>query len=128
LTISHAQYHKHGAYLVLNSDLPGFTKLTQLHLSSIVRAHRRKFSDEIFKGMSDVEKIVLKRLCVLFRLAVVLTVARKTAETDFTIKVDGNHVTLDMSDAWFDSYPLNMANLETEKDYLKKQEFILNIQ
>ncbi|MFT6122212.1 MAG: exopolyphosphatase/guanosine-5'-triphosphate,3'-diphosphate pyrophosphatase [Oleiphilaceae bacterium] len=128
LTISHAQYHKHGAYLVLHSDLSGFTKSTQLRLSMIVRAHRRKFSDEIFQSCADVEKIVLKKLCVLFRLAVVLTVARKKAETDFTINVEGNHVTLEMRKEWFELYPLNMANLETEKEYLKKQEFALMIQ
>jgi len=125
LTISHAQYHKHGAYLVLHSDLSGFTKSTQLMLSLIVRAHRRKFSDEIFQSLSDIEKITLKKLCVLFRLAVVLTVARKKAETGFTVEVEGNQITLEMGEEWFDSYPLNMANLETEKDYLRKQDFTL---
>lgn len=128
LTISHAQYHKHGAYLVLHSELSGFTKSTQLSLSLIVRAHRRKFSDEIFQSLSDSERITLKKLCVLFRLAVVLTVARKKPETGFTIDVEGKQVTLEMGKEWFDSYPLNMANLETEKDYLKKQGFTLLIQ
>jgi len=127
LTISHSQYHKHGAYLVLHSDLPGFTKLTQLYLSVIVRAHRRKFSDEIFQDMSEIEKVELKKLCMIFRLAVVLTVARKTAETNFNIQAEGNHVTLEMGNEWYDSYPLSMASLETEKDYLKKQGFTLNI-
>jgi exopolyphosphatase/guanosine-5'-triphosphate,3'-diphosphate pyrophosphatase len=128
LSISHAQYHKHGAYLILHSDLPGFTKSTQLRLSMIVRAHRRKFSDEIFQSLRDSEKATFKKLCVLFRLAVVLTVARKKAETGFRVEVEDNKVILEMGDAWFESYPLNMANLETEKDYLKKQDFVLIIQ
>jgi exopolyphosphatase/guanosine-5'-triphosphate,3'-diphosphate pyrophosphatase len=128
LTISHTQYHKHGAYLVLHSDLSGFTKSTQSKLSMIVRAHRRKFSDDIFHSLSDSDKVVMKKLCVLFRLAVVLTVARKKAETNFTIEVEGNQVTLEMRKEWFELYPLNMANLETEKDYLKKQSFTLLIQ
>jgi len=127
LTISHTQYHKHGAYLIKHSDLPGFTRLYQLYLSLIVRTHRRKFSPELFSELSDSEKEFLPKLCVLFRLAVVLTAARNSEETDFKLKAKGHNLWLDMGENWLASRPLTLANLESEKDYLKKQGFSLHL-
>jgi exopolyphosphatase/guanosine-5'-triphosphate,3'-diphosphate pyrophosphatase len=125
ISIAHAQYHKHGAYLIYHSELPGFTRLAQLHLSTIVRTHRRKFTDEPFEGMSKSETIMLKRLCVIFRLAVALTAERSKAETEFTLTVEDDCMTLNMGKGWFEANPLNAAILELEQDLLRKQGFIL---
>ena len=125
LSIAHAQYHRHGEYLVYHSDLPGFTRLTQMHLSVIVRTHRRKFSQMHFDDMSEKEAEKIKKLCVIFRLAVVLTAARKSAEKDFRIQVDGRKLTLDMGSGWHQKNPLNVASLEIEKEILMKQDFDL---
>jgi len=127
ISIAHAQYHHHGAYLIYYSELPGFTRLVQLYLSVIVRTHRRKFSDEPFEGMTEKEKVQLKKLCVIFRLAVVLTAARKAPETHFQLDVDGKFLRLNMGEAWPEENPLNVANLEIEKELLLKQDFELNI-
>ncbi|MDX1805078.1 MAG: exopolyphosphatase, partial [Alcanivorax sp.] len=42
LAVSHSQFHKHGAYLVTNSDLPGFSRQEQQAVALLVRGHRRK--------------------------------------------------------------------------------------
>lgn len=128
LSIAHAQYHRHGAYLVYHADLPGFTRLTQLHLSVIVRTHRRKFSDEPFEGMSKQETETLKKLCVIFRLAVALTAARNQAVTDFSIVADDQCLTLSAERSWFKKNPLNASILEIEQDLLRRQGFILKIE
>ncbi len=127
LAISHTQYHKHGAYLIKHSDLPGFTRLYQLYLSLIVRTHRRKFSEELFCELSDQEFQFLPKLCVLFRLAVILTAARNSSETEFKLKAKGNVLCLNMGEGWLESRPLTLANLEAEQDYLKKQGFELRL-
>lgn len=127
LSIAHAQYHRHGEYLVYYSELPGFTRLKQLYLSILVRSHRRKFSDEPFSALTEKEKGLLKKLSVIFRLANVLTVARKSSETDFSLKVNDKVLTLDMGNGWLKDNPLNEANLELEKELLLKQGFELQI-
>ncbi|MFV1872455.1 MAG: exopolyphosphatase [Oleiphilus sp.] len=127
LSIAHAQYHKHGAYLVYYSELPGFTRLTQLYLSILVRSHRRKFSDEPFIALTEKETLILKKLSVIFRLAIVLTVARKSSETHFSLDVSENSLSLDMGQGWLKDNPLNEANLEMEKELLLKQGFDLQI-
>ena len=127
LSIAHAQYHRHGAYLVYYSELPGFTRLTQLYLSILVRSHRRKFSDEPFAALTETEQVLLKKLSVIFRLANVLTVARKSSETSFSLKVDDKTILLDMGEGWLKDNPLNEANLELERDLLTKQGFDFQI-
>ncbi len=127
MAIAHSQYHKHGAYLVRYSELPGFTKLTQLHLSTLVRQHRRKFDLEYFEEMKESEKARLLKLCILFRLAVILTAARNSEETAFVLKVMKHQLSLDMGPGWLAQHPLTLANLENEKEFLKKVGFTLVI-
>jgi exopolyphosphatase/guanosine-5'-triphosphate,3'-diphosphate pyrophosphatase len=42
LPVSHSGYHKHGAYLLQNYDMPGFSRREQDLLSFLVLNHRRK--------------------------------------------------------------------------------------
>lgn len=127
LAISHTQYHKHGAYLILHSDLPGFSRLKQIHLSALVRSHRRKLADEVFSSMDNQERETMMKLCLLFRLACVLTAARISAETGFQLKCKGKDLFLTLGQDWLDSHPLTYANLKQEQDYLRKQGFRLNL-
>ena len=41
LVIAHSQYHQHGAYLVENSDIAGFSRTEQQTLAALVRNQRR---------------------------------------------------------------------------------------
>ena len=43
LAVAHSSFHKHGAYLVANSDLSGFSRQQQLVLAALIRGHRRRF-------------------------------------------------------------------------------------
>ena len=42
LSVAHAQYHKHSAYILSNADMPGFSRMEQQRLARIVLAHRGK--------------------------------------------------------------------------------------
>ena len=48
IDIAHSQYHKHSAYIIENGDLAGFSKQDQILLATIIRLHRRKFSQALF--------------------------------------------------------------------------------
>ena len=43
LALSHAGYQKHGAYILQNADMPGFSRQEQQLLGFLVLNHRRKF-------------------------------------------------------------------------------------
>ena len=42
LDVSHSGYHRHGAYLLENADMPGFPREEQQLLARLVGGHRRK--------------------------------------------------------------------------------------
>lgn len=126
MAISHSQHHKHGAYLVKHSDLPGFTNLTKGYLSTLIRLHQRKFSLEYIEGESPHDQTRLSKLCVLFRLAIVLTGARNSAATEFSLSLKDEHsLSLNMGENWVSEHPLTHANLKSEQEHLSRRGFEL---
>ena len=120
LFVSHGQYHKHGAYLLANGDMSGFSRQAQSALSSLVRGHRRKFPVPVFEQLTTGEARRMRRLCVLLRLSVVLNRAR---EDGFLPGVEAKAeeeeaLTLSFPAGWLDAHPLTRADLEQEQAYL----------
>lgn len=68
ISIAHAGYHKHSAYILAYADMPGFSKYDQARLSLLARAHRgnlAKLTREITLADADWDLIALLRLAVL---------------------------------------------------------------
>lgn len=129
LTISHSQYHKHGAYLLRYSDLPGFSRQFQQELATLVRGHRRKFSPVIFDGIRDPGDLRrLRYLCILVRLAVLLQHPRnQEGPPDFRLEAGENRLAIHFPDNWLDDRPLTLADLESEREYLSRQDIKLTV-
>src|SRR5690606_29708908 len=70
LAISHSHFHKHGQYLVENSDLAGFSTAEQIELGLLIRGHRQKFPQGEFELKGNGVRVPLERLCLLLRMAV----------------------------------------------------------
>jgi exopolyphosphatase/guanosine-5'-triphosphate,3'-diphosphate pyrophosphatase len=76
--ISHSDYHKHGAYILDQSDALGFTQ-SELHkLSLLVLGHRGKLR----KLEADFTDIPFVQQLLALRLAVILCHARREPFTD----------------------------------------------
>ncbi|MEK7313976.1 MAG: Ppx/GppA phosphatase family protein, partial [Deltaproteobacteria bacterium] len=65
LAIAHSKYHRHGAYLVQHSDMPGFSWQEQRLLAALVRGHRRRFPEEVFGEFPKGPARTARRLAVL---------------------------------------------------------------
>lgn len=120
LAISHSGFHKHGAYLVLNSDMPGFSMQEQQLLSLLVRYHRQKIFLDKFEPFSLKSRKKILRLTVILRIAVILN--RSIPEyqhPDYTIEAKKMSLILRFPEHWFDDNPLTIADLESEVDYLR---------
>ena len=72
IAIAHSQYHKHGAYLINHSDMPGFSRQTQAELAILVRSHRRKFPLEEIQSMPEDNIYRKLRLCIIVRFSILL--------------------------------------------------------
>ena len=82
LSVAHAQYHKHGRYLIEHSDLLGFSRAEQSGLALLVRYHRRKLDIGAFDDLPGEERDRLTRLVILLRLAALLLRARYIENLD----------------------------------------------
>ena len=120
LLIAHGQYHKHGAYVVGNADLSGFSRQDQAVLAALVRGHRRKFPVEVFKALDDdgIEPAI--RLCILLRLAVLMHRGRgENLIPDVNLIASGDSLELQFPSNWLEAHPLTLIDLEQEARYLK---------
>ena len=71
ITISYSGYQRHGAYIVANGELPGFSRDDQALLAALISAHRRKLNRIAFQDLMVDEETAL-RLAILIRVAVLL--------------------------------------------------------
>jgi len=128
LAIAHGGFHKHGAYLVANSDMPGFSFQDQLLLSLLVRAQRRKFPHALFQDLPAERLDGALKLCVLLRLAIVLNRGRsRRPPPELELDAEGRDIALRLPENWFESHPLTVADLEQEARLLSKADFKLEL-
>ena len=119
LDIAHAHYHRHGAYVLENADMPGFPREEQQVLACLVLAHRRKFERSVFSGLPLPWQRPALRLAILLRLAALVHRSRTGGATpDLKLRVQGRTLRLQVPAAWLQSNPLTLADLERERDFL----------
>lgn len=120
LSISHEQFHKHSAYLVGYSDLPGFSREDQHALAVMLRGQRRSFPKKELKKLPDELQLPIGRLTILLRLAMVFNRGRSEQENNFvTLKVKENGLRIKLPAGWLSEHPLTEADLLREVQYLK---------
>ena len=126
LAVSLSGYQKHGAYLLENADLPGFSLEEQRWMSILVRCQRKKLSKQFFNGLPEKDQKTALRLAILLRLATLLHRARKeeTAVIEQVVASD-NNLTLQFAPYELIHHPLQKASLEQEARYLKDVDVIL---
>lgn len=128
LALSHTGFHKHGEYLAIHSDMPGFSADDQRVLAALIRTHRRKLTRALFLDLPHVPGIRIERLAVVLRLAVLLNRTRRTEVTPKVSVGSGeNTVRVVFPRGWLDEHPLTQADLEQEASYLRAIKIRLDI-
>ena len=115
LDIAHGHFHKHGAYVIENSDMPGFALDEQELIATLVHAHRRKLHVELFEEKPR----SWLRLAVLLRLSTALNRSRSASSPVPDLELDSKRsLVLRFPAGWLQEHPLTAADLELEKRYL----------
>jgi len=120
LDIAHVKYHQHGAYLLLNGDLPGFSRHEQQLLAMLVGNHRRKIIDTAMTQLPPRMRAMGPWLVSLLRIAVLLHRSRtELALPDLKLVIKGGDtLRLVFPADWLEDNPLTAADLELEQSYL----------
>jgi exopolyphosphatase/guanosine-5'-triphosphate,3'-diphosphate pyrophosphatase len=129
LDIAHSHYHKHGAYLLANADLPGFPREEQQLVAAIVGSHRRKLNLAQLQDLMPPWHLKAEFLTVLLRLAVLLHRGRgPRALPSIQIKAKERSLAVLFPKGWLAEHPLTAADLEQEVGYLQAAGFRLRVQ
>jgi len=128
LDVSHSGYHRHGAYLLENADMPGFPREEQRLLARLVGGHRRKLSLEGLDELVPPWDRSAIYLIVLLRLAMLLHRGRSpTALPRIDLTAKPRSLEVRFPARWLRDHPLTSADLQQEIDYLKPHGFRLRV-
>ena len=120
LDIAHNQYHKHGAYILNNADLPGFSRQEQMITAALVRVHRRKFPANEFDALGPHDAVRARHLAIILRLSVLLHRSRASVSLPGIVAQAGDdELRLAFPPGWLAAHPLTASELEEEAGYLK---------
>jgi len=129
LAIAHSQFQKHGAYLLQNSDMMGFSRGEQDQLALLILAHRRKLPLTSLEGLKPKQRQRMLQLCLLLRLAILINRSRYAEQVPaVAVELAGPQLTLRFPENWLEQHPLTRADLEQECAYLRACEVELAFQ
>ena len=98
--VSYNRHHKHTYYLLYHADLPGFTDRERELIATIARYHRRsapKDRHEEFQRLTAPERVVVRRLAALLRVADGLDRGHRRHVRAIKVKQRGKAVHIDVS-------------------------------
>jgi len=126
MLVSHSDYHKHGAYILENTDLQGFT-VDELHrLGLLVLGHRGKLR----KLDGNLAEPVFAQQLLALRLAVILCHARRDPDVDaLQLQYEPRHASyrLNLSADWAQRYPQSAHLLREEMSAWQKTPWRLEV-
>jgi exopolyphosphatase/guanosine-5'-triphosphate,3'-diphosphate pyrophosphatase len=121
MSISHKNYNRHGAYVLRNADLPGFSQDEQETLALLVLGHRRKLVKANLGGRTGNDRKQLSRLICLLRLATLFKYAEELEYLpEFRVEVEHNMLQLQFPDGWLRKHPMSRQELMQERTLLNK--------
>jgi exopolyphosphatase/guanosine-5'-triphosphate,3'-diphosphate pyrophosphatase len=98
--VSYNRHHKHSYYLLYHADLPGFTDRERELIATIARYHRRSAPKERhfeFQRLTPQERIVVRRLAALLRVADGLDRGHRRHVRSVLVKQRGRRLDIDVS-------------------------------
>jgi exopolyphosphatase/guanosine-5'-triphosphate,3'-diphosphate pyrophosphatase len=116
MAISHKHFHRHGAYLLRNSDMPGFSQGEQEALALLVAGHRGKLKRELLDELGGNEGERLARMIGILRLAALFKYVELLEDLpDFRLGARREALALEFPTGWLAQHPLTWQELQQEQ-------------
>ena len=119
ISIAHSGYHKHGAYILQNADMPGFSRRDQARLALLVRAQRGGLAkvNALMPGAPDPVGPDDLRLIQILRLAVLFNRSRQDiVQPPMSLQCQDKGCKLELPAAWLEQNLLARAELVAEEN------------
>jgi exopolyphosphatase / guanosine-5'-triphosphate,3'-diphosphate pyrophosphatase len=106
-------YHKHGAYILSNADMPGFSKADQATIAMLVLAHTGKLGKVQSSVKSHEQWVAI--LCL--RMAALLCRRREEIEhVGVSVSMKGTSIIATANEDWLAKHPLTDFSLHAEEE------------
>nr|WP_241664426.1 exopolyphosphatase [Ningiella ruwaisensis] len=120
LQVNSRGIQKHSAYILSNSDLPGFNQDQQKVMSTLVRFHRKKIQKDMFPISLEYSEECISRMLAILRLGILLNINRQLSnEIQVECKVRDAALYIRFADGFLSNNALLQADLDKERRYLK---------
>ncbi|MTD28573.1 exopolyphosphatase [Erwinia sorbitola] len=121
LTINHSGMQRHSAYILQNTNLPGFNQDQQTLLATLVRYHRKGVKVEDMPRLTLFKRKQFLPLVFLLRLGALLNNQRQatTKPSELQLQTDDGNWTLTFPKDYFSQNNLVQLDLEREQTYWK---------
>ena len=128
LQINSASVQRHSAYILNNTNLPGFNQEQQRILSSLVRFHRRKIKPDDIPDLYLYKTADFIHALVLFRLSVLLNQKRRDdVLPELSLTASEHCLRLLIPAEWYQQHVVLTADLRSENIYLKRLNLELDL-
>ncbi|MCT6589079.1 exopolyphosphatase [Pantoea dispersa] len=119
LTINHSGMQRHSAYILQNSNMPGFNQDQQMLLATLVRFHRKAVKQDEMPRFTLFKKKQFLPMIFLLRLGTLLNNQRQATTRPDTLKLstDDGHWTLTFPAGFLSQNTLVQLDLEREQAY-----------
>jgi exopolyphosphatase/guanosine-5'-triphosphate,3'-diphosphate pyrophosphatase len=116
LHIEYKLHHKHGAYILDNLQLNGFTQIQQNCIRDLVLLHRQNIDLDALSHYPDELRRCMYMFCRIIRLSTVLCIRRKdNLLPEITLMTAQDDWTLQFPPDWLKAHPLIDVELANEK-------------
>jgi exopolyphosphatase/guanosine-5'-triphosphate,3'-diphosphate pyrophosphatase len=116
LSIAHAQYHKHSAYVLSNADMPGSRAWSR----RASRASCSRTAASCARCRTPGSTGATGSWCSRCATASLILRSRSDAKLPFLrVAADAGGFAIDLPQSWLDESPLSAAALEPESDHWK---------
>ncbi len=119
LSISLQAFHRHSAYILQHTNMPGFNREQQLVLAMLARFQRKALKLKEMEEFTLYKKKDIVNLVRILRLAILLNGQRNDEPLpELSLDVDGDKWTLScVQPDWLESNKLLAADLQTEQEH-----------
>lgn len=115
LQINYSGFHRHGAYILANTPLPGFNREQQEVLAVVVRLHRKRIDLSVIPHLRYWPKERLLKLIRILRLATVFRIGRHDKPLpEHTIEANGDALELVFAKNALKRHPVMTLDLQDE--------------
>ena len=121
VSVSQKNYCQHSAYLVLNSDLPGFAQQDQEIMAALIAGLKGKIRLETLEPIAERKRQNVARMMILLRLAVILKHVEEMEDIpDLAVCAAGETLSLTYPGDWGEAHPLTIWEIQQSAPSFEK--------